>query len=316
MTVNARDVESFLDDLTLLRKRLSNVEFAEQTANGTLQVGFHLSPFSGLPTSQEMRDREHTKMFLTEIQLRYPGMSLTEIRRRYPGVFARDFVMASVSAINEHSTITAKIVREMITMQEALRGLASTTPPVPPPATPVDAFLTLLADRRGAYTWIPGPSETFTEWVNDPSALDHPLPVTARINCWEAVLAAAAEAGLVSIEVLRGSYLSDDGQRTADHLFDVFVREGTKEVNHPAPGENDVDAGDVILIPCDKPMHHVVAVVTPNREQYRRIQVMSLWSGVSGGIFGLVELADVLPHIPETSTTLRYCSLKELARQD
>ncbi|MEU4235064.1 hypothetical protein AB0F17_63260 [Nonomuraea sp. NPDC026600] len=323
MTVNVRDVEAFANLGKTLEEFWGWIE-----DNLPARVGYYPTPKEA---QEEMRDREHTKMFLAEIQLRYPGMSLTEMRLRYPGDPHWHLVTGSIKAINAYrtitdgiayQTITAKIVRQEITKMERALGLPDTTPPVPPPATRVDAFLTLLADRRGAYTWIPGPSETFTEWVNDPSALDHPLPVTARINCWEAVLAAAAEAGLVSMEVLRGSYLSDDGQSTADRplktrttaerLLGFLVSKGTKKVTHnlETPGENDINAGDVILIEGN--MHHVVAVVTPNREQYRSIQVMSLWNGVSGGIFGLVKLKEVLLD----DWRFQYSSLKELPQQD
>ncbi|MEU4234315.1 hypothetical protein AB0F17_59420 [Nonomuraea sp. NPDC026600] len=324
MTVDIRDVKTFAN----LEKSFTLEEFWGMIEdNLPVRVGTNPTPEEA---QEEMRNREHTKMFLAEIQLRYPGMSLTEVRLRYLGAPHWHLVTESINAINAYrtitngiayQTITANIVRQEITKMERALGLPDTTPPpVPPPATPVDAFLTLLAARRGAYTWIPGPSKTFTEWVNSPLPLDYPLPITAEINCWEAVLAAAAEAGLVPMGALRGSHLNTGRpagrplktRTTTERLLGFLISKGTEKVTHdPAtPGKNDINAGDVIVI--ERNMQHVVAVVTPNREQYRRIQVMSLWNGVSGGIFGLVKLEEVL----RDGWRFQHSSLKELAQQD
>ena len=271
MTINNNDVSLVLDD------------------------HLPLPPLNGYPTPQQKQDREHTKMFLTEIQLRYPAG---------PGA-PPNLVTAAITAVNMHPTITAPIVRQEISNQENLLGLPDSAPVVPVPADARADFLDRLAARRGAYTWVPGPSQAFTTWVQGPSPLEYRIGITAQINCWEAVLVAAAESGLVSLGTVRGAYI---GNNVAERVLYVLVRTGATAVNHAAnsPGANGINAGDVILIDgATGPLHHVVAATVPNPADYRNVEVMSLWTAVGGGLFNQATLGELLP----VATTLWYAPL-------
>lgn len=245
--------------------------------------GLPLAPLGGMPTRREKQDHEHTRMFLTEIQLRYPAGP------------PEDLVEASISAVNRHQTITAPLVRQEITAVERQLDLPSTEPVVRAPANAVQPFLERLAARRGANTWVPGPSTAFTEWVHGPSPLEYPLSITARINCWEAVLVAAAESGLVSLGTVRGAYTGTD---VADRVLYVLSRMGMTRVDHAVDilGANAIRAGDVVLIEgADGPTDHVVAVIGEDQADYRKVQVMSLWNRVGVNMFGQTTLDAVLP---------------------
>jgi hypothetical protein len=251
-------------------------------------------------TREELQDQDHTRMFLTEIQLRYPAAP------------PENLVDASILAINQHPTITAPLIRQHITAVEAQLGLPSTEPAVVPPANPIQPFLERLAARRGAYTWVPGPSTVFTAWVHGPSPLEYPPPITAAINCWEAVLVAAAESGLVSLGMVRGAYIGRDvptiGRDVSDRVLYVLLRMGATQVDHAenTPGANAINTGDVILIEgADGPLQHVVAVTAADHADYRNVKVMSLWNGVSGGVFGQATLDSLLP----VRTRLYYARL-------
>jgi hypothetical protein len=230
-------------------------------------------------------------MFLTEIQLRYPGGGPPE-----------NLVDASIAAVNQHDTITAPLIRQQITSVETQLGLPPTEPAAAQIGNPVQLFLERLAARRGAYTWAPGPSPAFTIWLNGPSPLEYSPPLTAAINCWEAVLVAAAESGLVPLGTVRGAYIGQDVPTmqtdVADRVLYVLIRMGATQVDHAdnTPGANAINAGDVVLMEgTDGPLHHVVAVTAADLGEYRNVRVMSLWNGVSGGVFGQVTLDSLLP---------------------
>lgn len=84
----------------------------------------------------------------------------------------------------------------------------------------------------------------------------------------------------------------------ADRVLYVLIRMGATQVDHAdnTPGANAINAGDVVLIEgTDGPLHHVVAVTAADLGEYRNVRVMSLWNGVSGGVFGQVTLDSLLP---------------------
>ena len=261
--------------------------------------GLPLPPVRANATRQDQRDQEHARIFLTEIQLRYPAGA------------PEDLVDASIAAINRHQTITGVLVRQQITSVERQLNLQITEPALPPLDNPVPIFLERLAARRGAYNWTKGPSTAFTAWVHGPSPLEYPLRITAAINCWEAVLVAAAESGLISLGTVRGAYISQDAPigDLANRVLYVLCRTGATPFDHDgnAAGANAINAGDVVLIENDigDALHHVVAVTAADHADYSRVQVMSLWNGVSGGLFGQVPLGSLLPE----RTRFWYASL-------
>src|SRR5262245_11635910 len=150
------------------RSEQDDMPVNKNEATLVLYENIALPPLDGPPTNQQLRDREHTKIFLAEIQLRYPDRPPLE-----------NLVNASIDAINLHATIPPPVVRREISNQENILLMPNTAPAVQASATPVQDFLARLAARRGAYNWAGGTSQAFTNWVNGPSPLEHPLNLAA-----------------------------------------------------------------------------------------------------------------------------------------
>ena len=156
-----------------------------------------LSALSRLPLNASpavKRSREETVMFLEEVDLRYPAGA------------PQNLIANAIKAINSYKVITALVIRGEISAAEILIGLNDTEPVPLGRPSPRDRFLELLAQRRGAYTWQAGTTPAFTQWVNSADALTRPLPDDAFLNCWEAVLVAAAQARLVDLTKLCTAY--------------------------------------------------------------------------------------------------------------
>jgi hypothetical protein len=69
---------------------------------------------------------------------------------------------------------------------------------------------------------------------------------------------------------------------------------------------NKISSGDVIMMSgADGKMHHVMAAVSEDPEDYRKVVVMSLWDGIGGGGFTKVPLGIFL----NEKKTLRHASL-------
>lgn len=251
------------------------------------------------PSAQEKLDREDTKLFIDEV-----------MRRSYPqGADLERLVGESIDKLNSTSPITLDAIRAELDSRAQALGLRRAAPAAAPSAPAIQAFLQALESRLGAYDWAPGPTKAFGKWLDGPSPLEFPLGKDARINCWEAVLVAAAQAGLVTVGTLRGAYLQKDG---AEAVFDLLTRgRQLEEISHlpDQPLANDMRAGDVVMLKgVTGDMHHVVAVVVPDRQNYEKVEVMSLWSGnskVGTTRFTRTPLATVLA----SGVTFRYVHL-------
>jgi hypothetical protein len=269
MPINHVDVEAFLYDNIPL-KRLAAAAPAKIT------------------------EREHTKMYLDEIQLRYPAAPPPQ-----------NLVTQSINAINANVRITPALVRAQITNQEVALALAPTAPVVPAPVGALANFLARLEARRGAYNWSPGSSVDFTNWINGLMPLANPLGDNATINCWEAVLVAAAEANVVTILALTNAYAAPNRNISVENLL---TANGFTQINHTphTAGVNNIQAGQVILIDDEaERMHHVVAALVPNPADYHGVIVMSHWGNAGGNVFCKVPLDNVL----SPNNTIRYATL-------
>jgi hypothetical protein len=248
---------------------------------------------------QDTADRVHTRLFINEMRSRYRG-----------GGPEPQFLAASIAAVNAHPIITARSIREEITDQERRFRLPSTEQAMEQPRSPVEGFVALLSDRRGAYNWAGGSSQAFYNWITGPAPRQSRLSLDAQVNCWEALLAAAVEAGLVPVDELLIAYRRHPRDR-AHALYQLLTGPAPPtELNHgpDRPGENDIKAGDFIMIDgVDGPMTHVVAAVLPDPKEYRNVRVISLWSQqrVGGGVLTQVKLR----HVLGKRTTFRYASL-------
>ncbi|MCK9895821.1 hypothetical protein [Frankia sp. AgB32] len=255
-----------------------------------------------MSTPRQLLDREHTRIFLEEIQLRYPAGP------------AAALVAASIAAINAayavHPRITPALVRAEISNQEHAAGLADTAPPPPAALGPVGAparraiLLARMQSRRGAYTWKEGRSADFTAWIGGAAPLANPISIDATINCWEAVLVAAAEGGLVTIAQLTQAYGAADPNAA---VYNLLTHGGTVTVNCAAAAlANNIHAGDVIMMEhVGQNLHHVMVVLTASPADYRQIEVLSLWGTHGGFIVTRATLSLLI--IP--TTVFRYSTL-------
>lgn len=251
--------------------------------------GLELPPFSA---NQDKRNYEETKMFLEEIKLRYP-ITLPK----------DSFVKQVITKLNQNSINTFQTIRQAITSQEVAQGLPNTEPPVPLPVSNKQLFSQLLTQRR--YKWKGGTSPAFKNWISGLSPLEHPLPIDAEINCWEAVLFSAAQAGLVTREQLQVSY---DEQDIAKGVYYMITQKLTREINHPNPViKNDIQAGDIIMLEVEVDpdrVHHVVVALEAYPLDYNNVTVMSLIGGE-----GFTKTTLVMFLLPGRKTTIRYTRL-------
>ncbi len=234
-------------------------------------------------TQTALRDRQETIMLFDE---------LAELRAAWGNAPPLWALVDQVSeTLNRNEPITAAKARTAIT--DYLRQSESADPRTKVESHGADErFLDLLAARRGSYHWQTGASDAFKAWINLENPEHTPLPDTAHINCWEAVLAAAADAGLVTFDDLREAYATESVVQGVD---DLLTLRGAQEVTHPAGHPVEVSAGDVIMLPGESgPMHHVVVVITPGGADYTQVEVLSLWTAFSGGGFGKVPLDRLL----------------------
>lgn len=261
--------------------------------DAALDMNGHFGAEALLQTNQEKRNREETRMLYEEFHLRYPANNTP-----------LPLIDNVVVNLNQNPIITFPMVRQAITAEEVNLGIAVTTPVAVQPAANPALFIHLLEQRRGAYNWAAGASQAFSNWINGfLPPLSNPLSINAHINCWEAVLVSAALSGLVTIGQLRGSYLQHD---IADGVFALITRNGTTVINHPAQGANNIAVGDIIMIDgADGILHHVVAAVTADADNYNNVGVMSLWNAIGGGGFTRTLLGNVLPE----NTTMLYSTL-------
>ncbi|WP_261562668.1 hypothetical protein [Frankia tisae] len=252
----------------------------------------------------QIRDREHTTIFLEEIQLRYPAGAPAHL------------VTAAINAINAMYAINPRInpalVRAEISNQEIGLMLPGTAPPAPPAAAAVPvgaparraALLERMQSRRGAYTWKEGRSAAFTAWIGGATPLLNPISDNATINCWEAVLVAAAEGGLVTIAQLVHAY----GAANPDAaVYNLLTHGGTQQLNCANPARaNNIQPGDVIMVEnVGQNLHHVMVALTANPADYGLIEVLSLWGTHGGFILSRAALSYMLLPI----TVFRYSTL-------
>jgi hypothetical protein len=253
-----------------------------------------------LAKPEAIRDREHTNLFLEDIQARYPGGAPAGL------------VPASINAINAayaiHPRITPALVAAEISIQAAMPVPAP--PPVPAPVAPAAAparraaLLSRMRARRGAYTWREGRTVDFTAWIHHAAPLANPISEDATINCWEAVLVAGAESGLLTIAQLTGAYGSPDPDAA---VFNLLTHAGVQQINVAAGGyANNIQAGDVIMIEhVGHNLHHVMVALTANAADYRPIEVLSLW----GSFGGFILTRAILEFVILPTTVFRYSTL-------
>lgn len=232
---------------------------------------------------QQARDHHETEVFVAEFRSLYPGIAsdqrAEQLVRRAIDVLAEDF---------GDMPVTLGGIRRAITTAMAEFG-----GPPPMSGTPfthkradVAKFVNLLESRRGAYRWGSGVvGNNFQEWILGEAPADNPLLSGASLNCWEAVLAAAVESGLLPVEEVRSPYAVRDVEGAVRRLLlnrlpelGKPVHEHTDSFSNPARLLNDVQPGAIVMVHGEAgPLHHVVAAVGSSPADWRNIPVASLW---------------------------------------
>jgi hypothetical protein len=254
--------------------------------------GVQLGPLFGYPTGAQKRDREETLMLVEQFHQRYPGGVP-------PALYTA--VKNALTVPAPPALVTMGDIRLAIDNAELALMLPNTNPAPPPPANNVQAFVRLLETRRGAYVWNQGTTAVFNAWANGGAAIAD----NAQINCWEAVLFSAQQAGLVGLPALAAAYAPGIDREQAIYNL-VILNNGVNVIPHPGAGANAVQLGDVIMLEdAGELLHHVVAVVQPDVLNYHNIVVMSLWNAIGGGGFTRTTLGDLLT----PTTVIRYATL-------
>lgn len=146
----------------------------------------------------------------------------------------------------------------------------------------------------------PGATAVFNAWANGGA----PIADGAQINCWEAALFSAQQAGLVALPALAAAYAQPNRQQAIYNL--IIANNGVNHLAHPGAGANAIQLGNIVMLEdAGELLHHVVTVMHPNPGNYSDIVVMSLWRVVGGGGFTRAALGDFLTD----STTIRYATL-------
>ncbi|MCB0588195.1 MAG: hypothetical protein KDD06_23080 [Phaeodactylibacter sp.] len=250
--------------------------------------------------NSDPRNFQETRMLYEEFQLRYPGKPSNAL------------YTAVINNLNANAVNNRLMVRQAVTQEEMALGLQNTAPVPPVPATNTVVFIEHLKMRQGSYNWAGGTNIDFRNWLAQVNPLANPLAIGATINCWEAILASAAHAGLISIADLRNAYNGPANQLEAT-LFNRLTQNGVTVINHPAiPPANNIQAGDIILIEgAHGPLSHVVAAIAPDVNDYNHVVVMSLWTAsaqgeaTAGGSLAKTALGELLLH----GNTVRYSTL-------
>jgi hypothetical protein len=261
--------------------------------------------------SGTQRDHYHLLLFLDEFQPRYPGT---------PSSASDELVRNAVTAANNlQPVITALGIRGAITEAERGLNLPSTAPVPVAAAGPAQDFVNRLTDRCGGYRWSSGTTTDFRNWIaQEPPT---PMPLDAQLNCWEALLVAAVEAGLFRRDDVLRAYTAQDTSRSVYEL--LTTNRTVHRINHTAQAVrgNGIQVGDLVIlsvrpvtdpIPVDDPiqldltLHHVVAAVTANPNDYRGVEVISLWGASTSQSGAWAQSAGLLTRV----------SLEELLRVD
>jgi hypothetical protein len=139
--------------------------------------------------------------------------------------------------------------------------------------------------REGAFTW-DKKHHNFYQWIHQGTGV--PLSSGALINCWEAVLALAVEAGVLDRVEAAQTYRLLEKPRATDErgsptLYEIdidtlFTSRQRDKISHGEGPQNSIRRDDVLV--HHQPMerfHHVVIAVKPAPGDYNEVEVMSLW---------------------------------------
>jgi hypothetical protein len=233
--------------------------------------------------AQQARDHHETEVFVTEFRSLYPRLA-SDQRAEQLVVRALD---ALANEFGDRPVTLAGIRRAIST---AMAELGAPAPVLGAPFTheraDIAKFVNLLESRRGAYRWGSGVvGNDFEEWILGEAPADNPLGSGASLNCWEAVLAAAVESGLLPVEEVRSPYRLRDTEGAVQHLLlnrlpelGKPVHEHTDSFSNPARLVNGVQPGAIVMMHGEAgPLHHVVAAVGSSPTDWRNIPVASLW---------------------------------------
>ncbi|WP_157734097.1 MULTISPECIES: hypothetical protein [unclassified Frankia] len=286
--------------------RRSEIPISEPELDTHVFEGVKLPPL-GQHEPKKLLDREHTHLFLAELERRYPNY-------QHNATLTSPFLAASITAINLHPRITRAVVTHELSQAEAVLGMANTDHPRPVPATQVERLIDWLEAHRGDFTWQGEPEQNqlggisdYQAWLNGPTPLANPPGPDTRLICWEVVLLAAANVGIYSVAQLRTAYA---GNKLAG-TFALFSTHGRVDIqNNGRSGfavANQIQAGDAIMIKSTAAdFDHVVVAASPDPANLRNIEVLSLWNRGTGGVLGRTLLDNL---IIDGVTAIRHARL-------
>jgi hypothetical protein len=181
-----------------------------------------------------------------------------------------------------------------------------------------DSVAGIANSREGAYRWDKS-HDDFFDWINDDSMRE--LPVGARVNCWEAALAAVINAGKLTRKEVAATYIKLKEPREnidepdepiwydTKQLEEVFTRRIVDTISNT--GKNNrkelIKRDDILVYnKAGEPLFHVMIALgnEAGPGSYNDVPVMSLWKQ-NAGSFTVRKLGELI--ILDLHQTINIC---------
>jgi hypothetical protein len=256
-------------------------------------------------TPKAYGDYHDTKLFMEVLESEFETVILTIQTTGEDKVKFWTNVKAVIAELNKGEVITKKDILAKIKANDPLSFLAKEDFEAllgeQKEKTPLEKFLSHLEERRGAYQWHGAVGPALPEWLKQANPLQEMLTPTAQINCWEAVLVAAVQANLIPVQRLQQIYQNGNVEALIKGVRELFLAHNPGVIKRSDNNlNNPIEKGEVLMLGIGLAlMEHVIVVKEAAPDDYRNIEVYSLWGKESGNKLITAKLGDLLTGISE-----------------
>lgn len=283
VNINPGEVEEVIDD-DVIKWSVQTDDRDEGSAMRATALGEfirwgELTPELSRDEVDLVRAREivDTLLFIDVIKTRYGRKGLKQYQQ---------VIMHTMDTLQKQFISRGKVI-EVLKMYEDLLHIK------PPYDAPSDFSIGGIAhSREGAYQWDKS-HDDFFQWINDRS--EKALPLNARVNCWEAALAAVIDAGKLKKEEVASAYLKLDTPYVSpedptemirydlEGLAAVFNQRRVGTIGNSNENNNKrehIQRNDILIYNKPRePRFHVMIALDDEASHYSytEVKVMSLW---------------------------------------